>query len=166
MAVSRYHEDIEGSLGSSLPGQRKQKSPVYIGLIIFIYLLLLLLLLLYFLIIYETPRKKKGGRPAIISLDCSLHQVISCSRCSELKRSENARSLSQLHSCLHFLYLPTTEIKFNYLSRRMSSLSSLIISCQIRSSPSDDRNIHISVRILKTDHTRVKVKRRLNHQGK
>ena len=130
-----------------------------------IIIIIIIIIIVFFNYLRNTPQKK-GGRPAIISLDCSLHQVISCSRCSELKRSENARSLSQLHSCLHFLYLPTTEIKFNYLSRRMSSLSSLTISCQIRSSPSDDRNIHISVRILKTDHTRVKVKRRLNHQRK
>ena len=130
-----------------------------------IIIIIIIIIIVFFNYLRNTPQKK-GGRPAIISLDCSLHQVISCSRCLELKRSENARSLSQLHSCLHFLYLPTTEIKFNYLSRRMSSLSSLTISCQIRSSPSDDRNIHISVRILKTDHTRVKVKRRLNHQRK
>ena len=130
-----------------------------------IIIIIIIIIIVFFNYLRNTPQKK-GGRPAIISLDCSLHQVISCSRCSELKRSENARSLSQLHSCLHFLYLLTTEIKFNYLSRRMSSLSSLTISCQIRSSPSDDRNIHISVRILKTDHTRVKVKRRLNHQRK
>ena len=129
-----------------------------------IIIIIIIIIIVFFNYLRNTPQKK-GGRPAIISLDCSFDQVISCSRCSELKRSENARSLSQLPSCLHFLYLPTTEIKFNYLSRRMSSLSSLTISCQIRSSPSDDRNMHISVRILKTDHTPVKVKRRFNHQG-
>lgn len=83
--------------------------------------------------------------------------------------SENARSLFQLHSCLLLLlaFLVTVFAHYqnwvNYLSRRMTS--NLTISCQIRSSPSDDRNMHISVRILKTDHTPVKVKRRLNHQG-
>ena len=114
MAVSRYHEDIEGGLRSSLPAQRKQKSPVYIGLIIFIYLFVIIIIIVFFNHLRNTTQNcdhlkadtevnKKGGRPAIICLDCSLHQVISCSRCSELKRSENARSLSQLHSCLLLL---------------------------------------------------------------
>ena len=74
---------------------------------------------------------KRGGRPAIIILDCSLHQVIPCSKCTELKRSENARSLSQLHSCLllllAFLVFAHYQNWVHYLSRRM--ISSLTTSC-------------------------------------